>query len=88
MLRGLMGGLTMPKGTVTVTDPVGRTVFVNGNYTPDFPDTIPATFVVDYGENIFETRTSSGRIDYSRTVVIDDDAPTCSIKLKRVKSGT
>jgi hypothetical protein len=74
----------MPTGTVTVTDPAGRTVYINGNYTPDVPKTIECTFLVEYGENIFETCTGPGKVDYRVAVTTDDTNRDCSVALEWV----
>jgi len=76
----------MPTGTVTVIAPVGRIVYVNGNYTPNFPKRIPHTFDVEYGENVFETRTSVRRVDFRGSVVTNDLNRDCKVILRKVPS--
>jgi hypothetical protein len=71
-------------GTVTVISPIGRTVYLNGDYDPDFPKTIPHTFTVEYGCNTFETREDGGRVDYRASVVTDAANQDCSIALGHI----
>lgn len=74
----------MPTGTVTVTAPVNRVVYLNGDYVPDFPKKIPNTFLVEYGENIFETRNKDGKVDYRAKVATDSERPDRTVALRRV----
>jgi hypothetical protein len=75
----------MAQGSVKITDPVGRDVYINGNYRPDFPKVIPCTFAVQYGENIFETLAPGRRIDYRLAVTTDASNPNCDVALLPVQ---
>jgi hypothetical protein len=71
-------------GSVTVIFPGRRKVYVNGNYSPEFPKTIECTVLVEYGENVFETVTGDDRIDYRGTVVTNDRNKKSRIELTAV----
>jgi len=71
-------------GTVTVISPIGRTVYINGNYNPGFPQVIEYSFVVPYGPNVFETRDGNGRVDFRGSVVTNDANTNCKIALSPV----
>jgi hypothetical protein len=75
----------MPEGSVKITDPAGRAVYINGDYRPDFPKNIPCTFAVQYGNNIFETLTAGNRVDYRLSVTTDDGNQNCQVALVRVQ---
>jgi hypothetical protein len=74
----------MPVGSVTITFPKNRLVYINGDYNPDSPKRIQCTYVVDYGENIFETLNGTKQVDYRAKVVTDVSNPDCQIALTRV----
>jgi hypothetical protein len=59
-------------------------VYINGDYDPDFPKKIQCTYVVDYGENIFETLDGTRKVDYKAKVVTDGSNPDRQIALTRV----
>jgi len=71
----------MSQGSVTITSPLGRQVYLNGNYAPDTPKRIKCTFAVDYGENIFETLNGSNQVDYRAKVTTDDANQNCEVSL-------
>lgn len=61
----------MPQGSVRITFPKNRLVYINGNFTPDFPKKIPCTFAVEFGENVFETLNGDDEVDYRAEVTTD-----------------
>jgi len=71
-------------GTVTVTAPAGRAVYIDGNYTPPAPQIIPYTFLVEDGQNVFETLDDDGNVDYTATVITDAANPDRSVALQHV----
>jgi len=70
-------------GTVNVISPAGRVVYINGNYTPNFPRTIPYRFTVEDGSNVFETLNADGAVDYRGNTTTDSDDQDLTLKKVR-----
>jgi hypothetical protein len=75
----------MPSGTVTLTFPKNRLVYLNGDYAPDFPRKIPCTFLVEHDLNIFETLDGQNQVDYRAEAVTSVNTPNIEVQLQRVK---
>jgi len=73
----------MPWGSVTVTGPVDRDVYVNGNY-EDIAGKTNDDFAVEYGLNTFETLDDQWRIDFRARVEVNDASPLVDAELGAV----
>ena len=57
-----------------MTGPVGRNVYVNGNY-EDIAGGTNEDFAVEYGLNTFETLDAQFRVDFRADAQVNDAAP-------------
>lgn len=73
----------MPWGTVTVSGPAGRDVYINGNYAAPAGKT-NSDFAVEYGANTFETLDDQWRVDHRAQTTVDDDHPHADAVLAAV----
>jgi hypothetical protein len=73
----------MPWGSVRVTGPVGRDVYVNGNY-DDIVGKTNEYFAVEYGLNTFETLDNRFRVDFRAQVEVNDESPRVDAQLAPV----
>lgn len=73
----------MPFGSVNITRPRNRLIYVNRNYNDPAGKT-PCVIAVEYGSNRFETRTSSGDVDYSGRVITSDTNINAELELAPV----
>lgn len=72
----------MPYGKVTVSKPLGRLIYINGNY-DEAAGKSPAAFTVEYGPNRFETLTGAGKVDYAADVTVNAANPAATVELRR-----
>jgi hypothetical protein len=73
----------MPWGSVRLAGPVGRDVYVNGNY-EDIAGKTNDDFAVDYGLNTFETLDDRFRVDFRARVEVNDENPHVEAALEPV----
>ena len=73
----------MPWGSVTLTGPTDRDVYVNGNY-EDVAGQTNEAFAVEYGLNTFETLDSEFRIDFRAETEVNDETPHVEAALQAV----
>jgi hypothetical protein len=74
----------MSDGTVRVTSPAGRSVYVDGNYDDPDPPTIPDVILVPLKQCIFETLDAQNRVDYRGTATPTPDKPNVRLALSPV----
>jgi len=73
----------MPWGSVRLVGPVGRDVYVNGNY-EDIAGKTNDDFAVEYGLNTFETLDDRFCVDFRAKVEINDESPRVDKALEPV----
>lgn len=73
----------MPWGSVRLAGPVGRDVYVNGNY-EDVAGKTNDDFAVEYGLNTFETLDDRFRVDFRAKVEVNDENPHVEAALEPV----
>ena len=73
----------MPWGSVTLTGPADRDVYVNGNY-EDVAGQTNEDFVVEYGINTFETLDGQFRVDLRAEAEVNDESPHVTVALGAV----
>jgi hypothetical protein len=71
-------------GTVTITSPIGRAVYADGNYLQPLPEAIRCTVLAEFGPTIFETVTPEGYVDYRGTANIAPENPDVTLALEPV----
>ena len=74
----------MPWGSVTLTGPANRDVYINGNY-EDIAGLTNEDFAVEYGLNTFETLDGQFRIDFRVEAEVNDEAPHVDKELVAVE---
>jgi len=73
----------MPLGSVKITKPLRRLIYINGNYDESAGQS-PGPFAVEYGLNLFETRNGTGRVDWRGTTTITSKTSNVSLDLEQV----
>jgi hypothetical protein len=73
----------MPWGSVRLAGPVGRDVYINGNY-EDIAGETNDYFAVEYGLNTFETLDDRFRIDLRARVEVNDEHSRAKTELEPV----
>jgi hypothetical protein len=73
----------MPWGSVWLGGPVGRDVYINGNY-EDIAGTTNDYFAVEYGLNTFETLDERFRVDFRAQVDVNDEHSRVKTELEPV----
>ncbi len=68
---------------VTITSPVGRDVYLDGDYTESCGIS-PVEVTVNPGTHIFEMLSSNGKVDYRGSVKNIEDGESVKIALQRV----
>ena len=72
----------MPFGSVKVTAPLGRLVYINGNH-DEAAGKSPGPFAVELGRNLFETINGNDEIDYSGKVTLTAANPNVELALDK-----
>ena len=70
--------------SVEIIAPAGREVFIDGNYTPLFPQVVPYVFDVSAGPHTFETRRPDYTFDYRSTIAVGPNDPPRDLTLDPV----
>ena len=73
----------MSIGSVRVTGPADRDVYVNGQYGEAAGKT-GGTFLVEYGNNRFESLDFEYRVDYAANVTADEGHQDVEAELERI----
>jgi hypothetical protein len=59
----------MPSGFVTINSPLGREIFINGNYAAS-PGVSPGPFDMEFWPNTFEALDGTRRVDHRGTAAL------------------
>jgi hypothetical protein len=70
----------MPWGSVRVSGPALRDVYLNGNYAQAAGQT-GTIFIVEYGANTFETLDSARQVDFRAEAVVNRETPHTEVTL-------
>ena len=73
----------MPWGSVFVIGPADQDVYINGNYEEPAGKT-NNEYVVEYGENTFETLDDNGDVVLRAQALVDSDNPNVEVELQPV----
>lgn len=71
----------MPWGSVFVKGPAGEDVYINGNYEEPAGQT-NNSYVVEYGENTFETLDEAGNVRLRAQALVDDGNKNVEVELE------
>lgn len=72
----------MAFGSVRITGPLGRLIYINGNH-DEAAGKSPGPFAVEFGRNLFETINGKDEIDYAGKVMITAASPNVELALDR-----
>ncbi len=80
---GVAGG---EDGSIRITAPEGRAVYVDGNYEEPRPKKIPCVLLAELGRTTLETLTDDRKIDYRAVVELTPEDPSKTVELAKVRS--
>jgi hypothetical protein len=78
-----IGTQSMARGIVVINSPLGRDIFINGNYAEPL-GVSPGPFDVELGPHTFETLDSESRVDYRGAAEPSHAHPNAAIELDPV----
>lgn len=73
----------MAMGSVRITKPLRRLIYINGNY-DEAAGLSPGPFAVELGNNTFETLDGSGNVDWTGAATLTAANPNVSLALQPV----